>query len=268
MTFSRLLHPRSKRFFSIYLAELYYTLVQQYRQPLGPLFGLLWPLLLYLFLIALLSFFGPNFFAGDIEGAPSSAYLFVLFGMFGALTAALQGFGSSLALERAQGWMRLRRVSPSPVSAYFSARLSAVLLLCLALTLGMLLSGVLLTDLALTPTQALGLIVALMAGALSFAALALALGYLVAPASAGTVIMWLYVVLFAAMFQRNVDEYYPLWVQLVFALLPSYHLTNIVLGTIGWPQTGLWASYSYLSLGLFTLIALAVAVWAYRRAES
>jgi len=54
-------------------------------------------------------------------------------------------------------------------------------------------------------------------------------------------------------------------VQLVVQQLPSYNLTQIALGSIGWPQTELWASY--LSLGLFTLIALALAVWAYRREE-
>ncbi|MBS3966548.1 MAG: ABC transporter permease [Truepera sp.] len=255
--------PGSKRFFSIYLAELYYTLVQQYRQPLGSLFSLLWPLLFYLFIIVVFS--GTGFLAAYVERTPVSVYLFAFFGMFGALTTALQGFGQSLALERAQGWMRLRRVSPSLVTAYFSARLSAVLLLSIALTLGMLLSGVLLTDLALTLTQTLGLVVALMAGALSFAALALALGYLVAPGSAATVIHWLYVPLFFTMLMKNVDEY-PLGVQLVVELLPSYHLNQIVLGTIGWHQAALWPSY--LSLGLFTLIALAVAVWSYRREES
>jgi ABC-2 type transport system permease protein len=263
VTFTHLLHPRSKRFFSIYLAELYYTLVQQYRQPLRALFDLFWPILFYLVFAV---FFRDNLLAASVQGIPATVYLLAVAGMFGALTVALQGFGQSLALERARGWMRLRRASPTPVTAYFAARLSAVLLLGTALTLGMLLSGIFLVGLNLTLTQALGLVAALLLGVLPFAALALALGYLVAPASAAAVIQWSYYLLLIPMLLGPLTlEALPLVVQLVVQQLPSYHLTQIALGAIGWSQTELWASY--LSLGAFTLIALALAVWAYRREE-
>lgn len=255
--------PNSKRLI-IYFAEVYCTLMQQLRQPLGALVNLFWPIPMYLFFAFVIS---DNLLTlmADFHGAPANLYLLAVSAMIGTVTVAFNSFGLSLALERARGWLRLRRASPAPVSVYLASRLTTALLFGLALTIVMLLAGVLFADLTLTLTQALGLVVALVVGVLPFAALALALTYLVAPGSAAAVILWSYYLLIIPLMTGPIAPAWPSWAQWLFEQLPTYHLAQIVFGTIGWPQAALWPSY--LSLGLFTLIALAVAAWSYRREE-
>ena len=51
-----------------------------------------------------------------------TTYMLATYGAFGVIGAALFGFGVSVAIERGQGWMRLKRVSPMPPLAYFVAK--------------------------------------------------------------------------------------------------------------------------------------------------
>jgi ABC-2 type transport system permease protein len=259
-----LVEAGSKRLLKIYLAELCCILWQQRRQPLGSLLNLLWPILFYLFFAVV---FTDNLLAASVQGVPANVYLLAVCGMFGAVTVAFYSFGLSLTLERAQGWMRLRRASPMPVSTYFASRLTAALLFCLALTVGLLLSGILLTDLAPTPTQVLQLSAALVAGVLPFAALALAIGFVAAPGSASAVIQGVYYALIIPLLLGpNTLAALPFGLQWLVELLPSYHLAQVALGAIGWYQAPLWSSY--LSLGVFTVGSLLVALWLYRREEN
>jgi ABC-2 type transport system permease protein len=92
--------------------------VQQLRQPIGSLFSLFWPLLLYVLLTV---FFADNLLAAQIQGIPAGAYLLAVAGMFGAVSVAFYGFALGLAIERAQGWMRLRRASPISVTSILPA---------------------------------------------------------------------------------------------------------------------------------------------------
>ena len=51
-----------------------------------------------------------------------TTYMLATYGAFGVIGSSLFGFGVSVAMERGQGWMRLKRVSPMPPLAYFVAK--------------------------------------------------------------------------------------------------------------------------------------------------
>ena len=51
-------------------------------------------------------------------------YMLATYGAFGVIGCALFGFGVGVAIERGQGWMRLKRVSPMPALAYFVAKIA------------------------------------------------------------------------------------------------------------------------------------------------
>ncbi len=48
----------------------------------------------------------------------NATYMLATMGCFGVMAVALFGFGVSLAMERGQGWLQVKRASPMPVSAY------------------------------------------------------------------------------------------------------------------------------------------------------
>lgn len=252
----------SRRLFDIYLAELRCALLQQRRQPLGAIFTLLFPLLFYLFFAVI---FTENLLAVAIEGIPAGIYLLAVCGVFAAVTVALQGFGLALAIERTQGWLRLRQAVPAPVAVYFASRLTLALLCGVALTLALLASAVLLTDSTLTVASALRLGAVLALGVLPFAALALALGHLVAPGSAAAVLQGAYYLLLLPLLlgPGNLASL-PVGLLRVIEQLPSYHLMQLALGSVGVGQAPWWPSLSLAALGL---AAFAVALWGYRRVE-
>ena len=206
-------------------------------------------------------------FAGELAGGVGmTTYLLATYGAFGVIGAALFGFGVSVAVERGQGWMRLKRVAPMPPLAYFVAKvlmsLAIATLIVLALfALGALLGGV---RLGLPQWSALGL--ALVAGALPFSAMGLAFGYLVGPNSAPAVlnVAWLPMA-FASGLWIPIAELPPL-VQSVAPFLPPYHFVQLALGTIGASEGGSPITHAGAVLA-FTVVFLLVAAWGYRRDE-
>jgi ABC-2 type transport system permease protein len=237
--------------------------VQQLRQPIGSLFNLFWPLLLYVLLTV---FFTDNLITAQIQGIPAGTYLLAVAGMFGAVSVAFFGFALGLAIERAQGWMRLRRASPVSATIYFAGKLTAALVLCLGLVVGLLLSSVFIVGVVLAPVQLLWLALALLLGVLPLAALGLAISYLSAPGSASAIIQGVFYLLTLPMFlMPETVATLPAWGQWFFELLPSYHLTKISLTAVGLYYGPL--APSLLALALVMSVSLALAVWAYRREE-
>ena len=55
----------------------------------------------------------------------TATYLLATMACFGVMGVALFGFGVSLAMERGQGWLQVKRASPMPLAAYFLAKLFA-----------------------------------------------------------------------------------------------------------------------------------------------
>ena len=88
-----------------------------------------------------------------------------------ALVAALFGFGVSVAVERGQGWMRIKRVAPMPPLAYFVAKVLMSLAIATVIVLAMFALGALLGGVRLGLDQWVAVGLALIAGALPFSAM-------------------------------------------------------------------------------------------------
>jgi ABC-2 type transport system permease protein len=243
----------------VYRTEARQELLKLVRIPIFAASTIVLPVMFYVI-------FGIAFAGEEAGGVGVTTYLLVTYGAFGVIGAALFGFGVSVAVERGQGWMRLKRVAPMPPLAYFvakvlmSAAIATIIVLAL-FTLGALLGGV-----RLEPEQWAAVGLALVAGALPFSAMGLAFGYLVGPNSAPAVlnIAWLPMA-FASGLWIPIAEL-PQVVQSIAPFLPPYHFVQLALGTIGASEGGSPAAHAGALLG-FTVVFLLVAAWGYRRDE-
>src|SRR6056297_1296304 len=85
------------------------------REPAYTLPTLLFPVMFYAFF-------------GLVMLPAQSTWLLCTFATFGVVGAALFSFGISIATERAQGWLKLLRASPAPVSALIAGKAAGALL--------------------------------------------------------------------------------------------------------------------------------------------
>jgi ABC-2 type transport system permease protein len=178
-------------------------------------------------------------------------YLLATYGAFGVVGASLFGFGVSVAIERGQGWLMLKRASPMPIAAYFLAKLGTALVFSLAVTL-------LLCALALTIGG-----VHLEIGTLC--ALGLAIGTLAGPNSAPAIVNCI-----------NLPLAFlgGLWIPLqalpptlahIAVFLPTYHFGQLALATIG---GGTGSPLVHVAvLGGYTALFLALAAYGWKRDE-
>ena len=123
----------------VYRTEAWQEFLKLIRLPIFAVTTIALPLMFYVI-------FGITFAGEQARGVGMTTYMLVTYGAFGVIGAALFGFGVSVAVERGQGWMRLKRVAPMPPLAYFVGKVVmslAVATIVLAMfTLGALVGGV------------------------------------------------------------------------------------------------------------------------------
>jgi len=242
----------------IYALETKFEFLKQLRRPAYAIATLGFPLMFYAF-FGLMSGLHNN-------GMSLATYLLATYGTFGVVGASLFGFGVSVALERGAGWLLLKRASPMPPLAYFTAKLISAtafsaLVVSLLFAIGALFGGV---HLPAFTWLALG--GALVIGALPFCAMGLALGYLISPNSAVAVINVINLPMsFVSGLWLPVNVLPPA-VQHIAPFMPAYHLGQLALGTIGAGGSQPWYLHVVVLLA-FTAAALSAAAFAYRRDE-
>ena len=243
-----------------YVLEAKYEFLKQMRMPAYALPAIGFPVMFYLL-------FGVMFGGGRPAGSISIAtYLLATYGTFGVIGAALFGFGVGVAVERGQGWMTLKRATPMPPLAYFTAKVvmaagfGAVIVLLLSAT-GVAFGGVRLSA-AVWPR----LFVTLLLGAVPFCTIGLALGYFAGPNSAPAIVNLVYMPLSFASGLWIPIEMLPGPLKAAAPLLPPYHLAQLALSAVGAGRGGaMWAHV--LALVGFAMIGLGVALIGYRRDE-
>lgn len=234
-------------------------LLKHLRLPIYAISTIAFPLMFYVI-------FGITI-GGQGENAVGVAtYLLATYGAFGVIGAALFSFGVSVAVERAQGWMRLKRASPLPGAVTVVAKLANALLFAAAVIAVMLLAGTLLGGVRLTAGETLALFGSLLLGALPFCVLGQALGYALGPNSAPVVINLAYLPMaFASGLWLPIDQL-PAFVQGVAPWLPAYHLGQLALASVGFAPADAVLGHVLALLATAGLAAVA-AVVAYRRAS-
>lgn len=243
----------------IYLTEARHEFLKLMRIPIFAVSTIALPVMFYLL-------FGVAF-AGDQDGGVGrTTYMLATYGTFGVIGAALFGFGVSVAVERGQGWMRLKRVSPMPPQAYFAAKVVmsatvSALIIGALFVLGATMGGV-----RMPAVQWVSLGLVLLLGALPFSAMGLAFGYLVGPNSAPAMLNLIYLPMaFASGLWIPIHQLPP-FVQGIAPALPPYHFAQLALGTVGAAEGGSQVLHAVVLLA-FTALFLTVAAWGFRRDE-
>jgi ABC-2 type transport system permease protein len=202
----------------------------------------------------------------SVNGTHFATYLIATYGTFGVMGASLFGTAAGLATERGLGWLQVKRASPMPPFAYFTAKVVMSMIFSTAVVLLLFALGVTFGGVHLSALEAAKLLAILIVGSLPFCAMGLAIGYFAGPTSAAPVINLFYLPLSFCS---------GLWVPLMFLpkllrnfahVLPPYHLAQLALGVVdaGQPESA-WTHWEFL-IG-FTLICLGLARVGFQRDE-
>ena len=245
--------PRS-RVLAAYAQETRAECLRYLRSPSFLLPTLLFPAVFFLM-------FGVVLAGHNSPDAPR--FLLASYSTFGVMGPGLFGFGMSLALERDNGLLTLKRAMPMPPAAYLLGKMVMAMLMAGLIT-------ALLQTLALTVAhvplhlgQMLQLAVVCILGAVPFCALGLLLGTLVKGHGAPAVVNLLYLPMAflsglwfpLSMLPSLVRNLAPLW--------PSYHLNALAQTALGFDVGSAWPHVLWLAV--FSAVVFAIAVYRLRR---
>ena len=201
------------------------------------------------------------------RGHEGARYIIAGYACMGVVSACLFGIGLALALERAQGWLDLKRASPMPRLAYLGAKVVSCAAFGLIIAIVLVLLGTTLGGVTVSAREAAELAAVVLAGAIPFTAMGFLIAYLVPPNAGPAVINLIYLPLsFASGFWMPVSAL-PQWLQAVAPALPTYHLAQIALAIFGFaPGSGM--ALHWAVLGGFTVLMLAAAWITFLRSEA
>jgi ABC-2 type transport system permease protein len=246
---------------ALYAKEAKYEFYNKLRIPVFAISTIAFPVMFYvLFGIVL----GPQNPSNRAEGA---TYLLATMACFGVMGASLFGFGVSLAIERGQGWLQVKRASPMPIAAYFAAKLANAVLFSLVISLVLLAIAITFGHVHLALGTAVKLMAILVAGSLPFSAMGLAIGYFAKPNSAPAVVNLVYLPM--AFFSGLWIPLFmlPSGVRSVAKVLPPFHMSQLALNSVGMGMNPTPAWGHIEALVGFTLLCLGLAYLGYRRDE-
>ena len=249
MTANTLALPAESDFFRpvrILLIETQYELARLLRTRAYSLSIIGFPVLFYLL------------FGAANRGKAAALYLIAGYACMGVVSSCLFGIGATLALERAQGWLDLKRASPMPRFSFLGAKVVSCAAFGLIIASVLMALGTALGGITISGAQAAALAGVVLAGSIPFAAMGFLIALLV-PANAGpAIINLIYLPLsFASGFWLPVRAL-PHWLQVAAPALPTYHLAQIALAVFGLaPASGMVLHWAVL--GAFTLLMLAAA---------
>jgi ABC-2 type transport system permease protein len=244
---------------TVYAKEAKYEFINRTRIPVYAISTIVFPLMFYVLF-------------GLVLGSPqerreSATYLLATMGCFGVMAVSLFGFGVSLAMERGQGWLQVKRASPMPVGAYFAGKLFSAVVFSTVIMLLLLTVGIIFGGVRLPVVTAAKLVGILVAGSIPFGAMGLAIGYFAKPNSAPAVVNLVYLPMSFCSGLWIPLSMLPNGLQHVAKVLPPYHLAQLALNTLGMVShpTSSWGHVE--ALIAFTLASLGFAAWGYRRDE-
>ncbi|HEY4464786.1 MAG TPA: ABC transporter permease [Streptosporangiaceae bacterium] len=215
------------------------------------IFSLGLPVVLYVIIAPSVKHYNPY-------GVPYAAYYMVAMASFGAFSGALTGNAQRISQERKEGWVRQLRLTALPANAYVVAKVIASMVttvpaVVIVLALGRLVGGV---HLAGWKWVAIG--AAIWAGSMTFAALAVAIGYRFDPDTVQPIALFIYLVMSVLG-----GIWFPLtgFLGKIGQVLPTYQIVKIGTDLIG--------SQSVPATAIITILAwfaafVALAVWAVR----
>lgn len=207
-----------------YFTEAKYESLRMLRAPAfaGPF--LLMPVALYAFFGAIQS---PRSLA---ENPLLLTYLFTGFSVFGVMGPALFGFGMSVALEREQGLLRLKRALPMPPMAYLTAKMLMAMLFSALTSLTMTIAALMLGPVTMGLDRLAGIAAINLMGTLPFCAIGLFIGARVSGRTAPAIVNVVYLPL---IYLSGLFIPLPAGIRFVALFSPAFHLNQLALGMAG-----------------------------------
>ena len=232
-----------------YLQEARYEVLRLWRSPSFSLPVLLFPPLFYLL-------FGEVF--GGNRDPQAARYLLAGYSVFGIMGVALFGFGVTVALDREQGLLVLKRAQPMPPGAYLAAKVGMALLFCAIVVMALGVLAVVVAGVRLAPLQWLGLFGTCLLGALPFSALGLWLGTILSGRAAPAVINMVYLPMAFLSGLFIPLSMLPSFLRVIAPMWPSFHLARIAQAQVG-PGAGspLWLHALVLAVATAAFFLLA-----------
>lgn len=245
--------------FSVFVKETKYEFLKLFRTRTFSLATVGFPLMFYLL-------FGVTNRGQQMGGQDVAKYMLAGYCCFGMIGAALFGIGVGLSSERAAGWLELKRASPMPPMAYLvakciTAQAFGVIILVVLATVGVLFGGV-----HLQPIEVVKMLGMAFAGMIPFAALGLLIALTVPANAAAGVVNLLYLPMSFLSGLWIPLKMLPHWLQKVAPVLPTYHLSQLMLAIFGYQNKSSVMSH-WLGLVGFTLLTLGLSWAVFQRAE-
>jgi ABC-2 type transport system permease protein len=243
----------------IYLKEAKYEFLKNLRLKAYSGSTIFFPVMFYVLFGLVLGGHG----IGELSAAK---YLIPTYGTFGVMGASLFGTAAALAAERGLGWLQVKRASPMPPAAYFSAKVIMSMIFSTAVVSLLLALGFAFGGVRMPMTQAVELVATLVVGCIPFCAMGLALGYFLGPNSAPAAINMIYLPLSFCSGLWVPMMFLPKFLREIAVFLPPYHLSQLALSIVGAGRhESNWSHWEVLLA--FTLICIGVARIGFQRDE-
>ena len=181
--------------------------------------------------VALYLLFGVVLFGDAVRSDPAAGkFLFAAFAVFGVMGPGMFGFGATIATEREQGLLTLKRALPAPAGSYLLAKLLMTMLFAFVVMATMIPAALLLGHLPLTFAQCVRVTAINVLGSLPFCAIGLFIGTRVSGKAAIAFVNLIYVPM-----MHVSGLFYPLpkFLRAISPLWPSYHLQQLVFAALG-----------------------------------
>jgi ABC-2 type transport system permease protein len=232
-----------------YVIEAKYESLRMLRAPAfaGPFLAL--PVLLYLL-------FGVLLFGDAIQKDPRGAvFMFMGFSILGAMGPGMFGFGITIAMEREQGLLLLKRALPAPMAASLIAKMLMSVLFVAIVMITMVIASPL-GHLKLSMGQILMFSAVIVLGSAPFCAIGLFVGTWATGKSAPAFVNLLYLpMIYLSGFLIPLPKSMQ-WIEIAS---PAFHLDQLALAAIGAPGQGMvLVHFGFLAVVTLLLTALAV----------
>ena len=245
----------SRRFLGAYLSEAKYESLRMLRSPGFTVPFLTLPVALYLL-------FGVVLFGTELaKDSKSALFVFMGFAVFGVMGPGLFGFGVTLAMEREQGLMKLKRALPVPPAASLLAKM-AMSMLFVTMVMITMVAAAPVGHLHFTAGQVLALVICGVAGCLPFCALGVVSGSVASAKGAPAFVNLLYLPM---IYLSGILFPLPPSMHWIVLASPAYHLAQALRAAM-WTASEGAPAVDVAVLAATTMIFTALAVRRLQRA--
>jgi ABC-2 type transport system permease protein len=216
------------RWLGITLHHVRFINLSFWRNPSAAFFGIVFPLMILTINSAI---FGAGRIRMNGEAATVAAFYVASMSVFAVVMTCFTNLATGIAYDRDMGRLKRIRGTPTPVSAYVSARLLFAMIMGLLTALLCVADGILFFGVSVSLPNLLAFMLMVLAGSASLGGLALAVVAVIPNAQAAPAI--LNAATFPVLFLSNVFypiERLPAWLNGIMHILPVRPLSNATVG--------------------------------------